>query len=704
MNAETDANRIATIRPTDAAAAVACAAARLSVPFDGLDVASALGVHPLPVGADGRCPALDRAVGAVGLEARWVELVPGHTHAVWIAVAPDNSALVTVTRRLRRGYEVTVFEAGTHTRRRLSTEKLAQLLGRPPGAAVPALVVAVEQALAELHDKTGTIRPWARVRRLIRVEREDIWVTIVYGLAIGVLSLMLPIAVQALVTTVAFGTVLQPLVVLTLLFALASGAAGVLRLMRAWVVEVVQQRIFSRAVADVARRLAGMPYSVLDRVHVPDLMNRFFEVPTIQKASAKLLISGVGLVLQTLLGLALLAFYHPLLLAFAIVLVLLLAIVVFAMGRGAVASALDESKAKYEAVGWLEHLARIPSAFKSGSGRALALGRADQTVRHYLDARRRHFRKLILQSGGGVALAVIGTTTLLGLGGVLVLRNQLTLGQLIAAELVVASLAAAFLDLGKQLETVYDLVQATTKLGLLVDLPSERCGGEPVPPGGAFEVRCHDLGFGFGGAAVIRRCALHVPAGSKVAVTGPGGSGKSTLLDLLATLRVPTGGNLELDGSDVRLLDLRELRESVILVRGGDFIDGPVLDNLRLLRQDAPLPEVERVVERLGLAPGIRRLAQGLATPLQPSGAPLSSTQQRRVALARALIARPRLLLLDGALDELGLSDAERDAVLGEVLGPDAPWTAVVVTRDPEVARRCRETHELVDGELRSSR
>ncbi len=701
MNAEL-ATTAATVRPTDAAAAVASAAARLGVPFDALDVASALGAHPLPIGGDGRCPALDRAVGALGLEARWVELVPGHTHAVWIAVAPGSNAIVVVTRRLGRRYEVTVFEAGTHTRMRVSAAKLAAMLGRPPGATVPALVVAVEQALGELHDATGKLRPWPRVRRLLRIEREDVWVSIVYGLAIGVLSLMLPVAVQALVTTVAFGSVMQPLVVLTLLFALAAGAAGVLRLMRAWVVEIIQERIFGRAVADVARRLAGMPFSVLDRVHVPDLINRFFEVPTIQKAVATLLVTGVGLVLQTLLGLALLAFYHPLLLAFALVLVILLAVVVFVMGRGAVDSALDESKAKYQAVGWLEHLARIPSAFKSGSGRALALGRADQTVRHYFDARRRHFRKLLLQSGGGVALAVVGTTALLGLGGVLVLRNQLTLGQLVAAELVVATLSAAFLELGKQLETVYDLVQATTKLGMLVDLPAERCGGEPVRPGGPFEVRCHDLGFSHGSNAVIRRCGLHVPAAAKVAIEGSGGAGKSTLLDVLSTLRAPTAGNLELDGSDVRLLDLRELRESVVLVRGAEFIDGPLLANLRLLRQEAPLFEVERVVECVGLGSAIRRLAQGLATPLQPSGAPLSSTQQRRLALARALLARPRLLLLDGALDELGLADAERDAVLDHVLGPGAPWTAVVVTRDPEVARRCSQTFRLVDGELRS--
>ena len=696
------------VQRQDAGAAVEAVAQRLGVAFDGFAVANALGRHPFEAGSGGRMPPVQRALAALGLEPRWGELLPRHARAVWMASTPwrqHAAAVVAVLGRRGLRHDVVVCRGGNVTRHRLFASQLERALGIGRGGTIGAVTAAPAQPLGAMHAPTGKLEPWQRFARLLRIERDDIGVTAVYGLGIGVLSLVLPIAAQALVTTVTFGTVLQPLVVLTVLFALGASAAGVLRLMQAWVVEVIQQRIFARAMSDVARRLASMPYSVLDKVHVPDLINRFFEVPTIQKSVAALLVEGVGLLLQTVLGLALLGFYHPLLLAFSATLVLLLSVVVFGFGRGAVASALDESKAKYRAVGWLENLARVPLAFKSAQGRQLALSRADQAIRHYLDARRRHFAKLLLQTGGGVALAVIGSTALLGLGGLLVLRNQLTLGQLVAAELVMAMLSAAFVKLGKQLEATYDLVQAATKLGLLVDLPAERGGGEPARRGtGPIAVRATDLSFSYGTTSVLRRCSLAVAAGQRIALLGEGGAGKSTLVDLLATLRTPTGGNVEIDGCDVRLVDLAELRQFVTLVRGADFIQASILENLRLLRQDAELHEVEHAVECVGLGDIVRRLDQGLGTQLQPGGAPLSSTQLQRLALARALLAQPRLLLLDGALDQLGVDGPSKAAILECVLGKDAPWTAIVVSRDSDVLARCTHTTKLVDGMLEESR
>jgi ABC-type bacteriocin/lantibiotic exporter with double-glycine peptidase domain len=690
----------------DALLAIEAVAHRLGVPCDAIDTAAALGSSDLSVLGDSEVAGLASALDALGVESRWVEQDPSALRSPWIARAPRNASadvladgLIVGLGRAGLRHDVVICRDGVAIRRRVWGPQLRTLLGIPAGTEVRALITSIGAPLAALHDPTHSMSPWRRVRRLAHLERSDIWVTVVYGIAIGVLSLVLPVAAQALVTAVAFGSVLQPLVVLTILFALAAVAAGVLHLLQAWVVEIVQQRVFGRALVDVARRLVSTPHNVGDRLHVPDLINRFFEVPTIQKSLAAILVGGVGLVLQTLLGLTLLAFYHPLLLAFSLLLVALLAFVIFWIGRGAVGSALDESRAKYQAVGWLEHLARIPMAFKSTSGRQLALTRADRFVRRYLDARRRHFRKLLMQTGGGIALAVVGPTALLGLGGLLVLRNQLTLGQLVAAELVMASLSAALVKLGKQLESVYDLVQGTTKLGMLVDLPAERRGGERSHAAKHADrpasLRAHDLSLVVANKSVLQRVALDVPAGAKVAVCGPGGAGKSMLLDVLASLRSPTGGNVELDGCDLRLLDLASVREEVLLVRGADFVDGSILDNLRLLRQQAPLEEVAAAVADVHLTEVVRALPDGLGTAMQPSGAPLSASQGRRLALARALVASPRLLVLDETLDVLGVDRAAKLAILDRVLARDAPWTVVVATSDADVIARCSDVLTL---------
>ncbi|MCB9753024.1 MAG: ABC transporter ATP-binding protein [Myxococcales bacterium] len=138
-----------------------------------------------------------------------------------------------------------------------------------------------------------------------------------------------------------------------------------------------------------------------------------------------------------------------------------------------------------------------------------------------------------------------------------------------------------------------------------------------------------------------------------------------------------------------------------MVARGADFVDGSVLDNLRLMARDCGKEASVRALLRLTqLERVVDGLPQGLETRMTPAGAPLSSSQARRLALARALAARPRVLLLDGALDGLGLEEDERDALLDAVLGPGAPWTVVVVTEDPAVAARCDRVATLRDGEL----
>ena len=194
-----------------------------------------------------------------------------------------------------------------------------------------------------------------------------------------------------------------------------------------------------------------------------------------------LLLTGVNLVLSTIIGLTVLAFYHQFLLAFSIVLVTALAAIVFLLGRRALGTSIAESKRKYEVVDWLEELARHPRVFKGPGGLELATTRADGLVRSYLDARRAHFRILLRQISSLLALEVVAATLLLVVGGWLVLDQQLTLGQLVASEIIVSAIVASISKLGKQFEAWYDAVAAVDKLGHLVDLPLERAGGETPP-------------------------------------------------------------------------------------------------------------------------------------------------------------------------------------------------------------------------------
>jgi putative ABC transport system ATP-binding protein len=544
--------------------------------------------------------------------------------------------------------------------------------------------------------------PMRRLLALIRAERLDLGVVVVYAVGVGILGLTTPIAVEVLVNTVAFGTLRQPLVVLTLLLLGGLLFSAALRAMQTWVVEILQRRLFLRLVADLAHRLPRVEVSAFDRANGPELLNRYFDIFTIQKAAASLLLDGLNIVLTSLVGLIVLAFYHPYLLAFDIVLLGVVMMVLWILGRGATASAVQESYAKYEVAGWLEEVARHPVAFKLAGGPELARRRTDQLAATYLLDRKTHFRVVFRQVVGALFLYAVANAGVLGIGGFLVIERQLTLGQLVAAELIVSAVVASFAKIGKHLETFYDLLASLDKVGGLTDLPVEEPGDVTRLPecsaSGSHLVARH-VSFAFPGRPdILRGVDFELAAGERVALTGVSGSGRSALLDLLVGMREPTHGRVELDGVDVRDIHRSVLRERAAMVKGNEVIVGSLFDNVSFGR-DLDRQEVRYALSRVGLLDDVDDFPDGLNTELHSTGAPLSQGQMMRLTLARAIAGDPSLLIIDRALD--GLDPQTREIVLRSVFDPQAPWTLLVVTDDPAVAVRCTRSLVLSNGSCR---
>ena len=552
------------------------------------------------------------------------------------------------------------------------------------------------------HGPSPPVRLW----RLLRPESTDIVIVAVFAAVIGVLSLATPVAVESLVNTIAFGRLVQPIVVLSLVLLAFLGFAALLRMLQTWVAEILQRRIFVRVVADLAWRLPRVEQKALDRQHGPELMNRFFDVMTVQKSAALLVVDGIAIVLQTAVGMAVLAFYHPILLGFDVVLLILIAGVVYLLGRGSVRTAIDESKAKYEVAAWLEDIARHQLAFKGSGGDEHAVLMADRLAVRYLAARQSHFAILIRQIGFALALQAVAGSVLFGIGGWLVVSGQLTLGQLVAAELIVTVIVGSFAKLGKQMESFYDLLAAVDKLGHLFDLPVERQSGQSVPwRSGPAIAQLQDAEYRYpGGEGGLEKSSLELRAGEILALTGPAGSGKSTLLDLLYALRTATSGYVEIDGQDLRELRPCEVRRQVILIRDAETLTGTIADNLYLERLDVSHELVADTLAGLGLRQAIRQLPAGMQTRLLPSGAPLTENQGRLLALARALVGQPRLLLIDGLLDSL--QDETLARVLAYLRTLRTKTTIVIVTGRTDVERRCDRVVSLGghDSQIKTSR
>ena len=556
--------------------------------------------------------------------------------------------------------------------------------------------------LSRLRTADGQPRmtPGGRLRALLSGERQTLTVAVVYSVVIGLLSLVVPVAVQSLVNNIAFASALQPLVVLTLFVLVALGFSTAMNALRAGVVEIVQRSIFARVATDVTHRLLHVRANAFDYYHGPELVNRFFDVVTVQKAASLLLLDGLNIVMQTIIGMVLLAVYHPWLLAFDVLMFGAMFFIIVVLGRGAIGTAIKESKAKYALEGWLEQIAAHLITFKSAGGAEYAERRSHGLLEHYLEYRSSHFSILIRQIIASFALQAIASAALLGIGGWLVVARQLTLGQLVASELIVTAMVSAFTKFGKQLEIFYDLSAAMDKLGDLVDLPLERRGGEAVLAGtGPLRLALNDVQVHYepDDDPALNVEHWEVGAGERLGLTGPNGSGKSTVADVLFGLRTPSNGVVRIDDIDLRSIPLAQLRRDVALVRDVELFPGTIVDNVRLGRDHLTLQDVTAALESVGLMDELLKLPEGLQTTLHPHGRPLSYRQSRRIMIARAIVGRPRLLVLDGALDHVD-RHRERDRLVSVLFAPTAPWTLVCITERPDLLARCSRVVTLHDG------
>ena len=540
------------------------------------------------------------------------------------------------------------------------------------------------------------LSPFARLQALLRPEWSDIWIVIVFAFVVGLLTLATPIAVEALVNTVAFGRFLQPVVVLALILLTFLAFSAAIRALQTYVAELVQRRLFARVAGDLAFRLPRTSTESTDGLYLPELANRFFDIVTVQKVTAQLLLDGVGLVLSAVIGMAVLAFYHPWLLGFDVVMMASIAFIIFVLGRGAVASAIKESKNKYYMASWLEDISRCPTAFRTAGGNELALERADRLVHEYLEARHKHFGILMRQMIFALSLQAVASTVLLGLGGWLVIDGQLTLGQLVAAELIVTVIVGAFAKLGKHLESFYDLLASVDKLGALFDLTTEQHDGIlEMNASGPAKVTLESVDYGAAnGKRLMAPITMQVDGGETVALLGGSGSGKSTLLDLIYGLRSPSAGRLTIDGFNP--LDLRSdiLRGQVSLVRSAEVFHGTLEENIHLHRSTVTSADVRSALEVTGLYEDVLRLSKGFDTKLNGNGVPLSANQRDLLCLARGIAGKPRLLMVDGLLDRL--SDDELDRILTNLLRNDRPWTLILATGRRSIAERCDKTLQLL--------
>jgi ABC-type multidrug transport system fused ATPase/permease subunit len=298
-------------------------------------------------------------------------------------------------------------------------------------------------------------------------------------------------------------------------------------------------------------------------------------------------------------------------------------------------------------------------------------------------------------------LPSLGMAVILLVGGREVINGGLSLGNFTAFYTYLLMLVAPMRILGTALGMAQRAVASGNRLFEILDRGPriESPAGAPPLPSGAGRVEFRGVGLTYRDVPALRDVDLAVEAGKTVALVGPSGSGKTSLVALLARLYDPTEGDVVIDGADLRSIELRSIRSEVAFVADDSFLfSASIAENIAYAKPDASGEAIERAARRAQAHGFITRLPDGYETVVGERGLTLSGGQRQRIAIARALLADPRILVLDDATSSV---DARTEAAIREGLAEVmAGRTTFIVAHRLSTISLADEIVVLDDGQI----
>ena len=549
--------------------------------------------------------------------------------------------------------------------------------------------------------KIDTKAVWDRFFGLIKLERRDVYQIFYYALFAGVVSLSLPLGIQAIINLIQGAQISNSWVILVVLVTLGVMFTGALQIMQLRIIETLQQRIFTRSSFELSYRFPKIRMSQLRNYYPPELANRFFDTLTLQKGLSKILIDVPTALIQIIFALILLSFYHPFFIFFGLSLLVLMYFVFRYTVKKGVETSLVESKHKYRVAHWIQEVARSVVSFKLSGNTQLALNKNDALVCDYLQAREAHFKVIKFQYIKMIAFKVTVTAGLLAIGGALVLNQQMNIGQFVAAEIVILLVINSVEKLIVSLETLYDMLTAIEKLGQVVDFKLESQEGKTPEFKTPFRLELDDVWYSVEGREepVLSNISFCVEPKEVVLLRGVSGSGKSSLMRVLAGVNTPTSGSVFIDNTNLKAIQLNHFRTHLGLSLSDEVpFEGTLRENLTFGNTDIDEQYLEELLTVIGLKEFVRSLPFGLDTLISPEGRHISYTVTKKIILIRALLKQPKMLLLEDPLDQF--RPEETSKIIDYLCDKKHNWSIVVISNNSYWNTKCTKSLELNEGQI----
>jgi len=519
-----------------------------------------------------------------------------------------------------------------------------------------------------------------RFWNLLSQYKSEIRQIYIYAVFIGMVNLTLPLGIQAIINYIQTGEITSSWIVLVGFVLIGIAITGTLQVVQLRIVENIQQDLFARSAFEFAYRIPKITFFQLDKIHAPELANRFFDTLTIQKGLPKILIDFSLAIFQIAFGLILLAIYSPyfIILGFSLVVILLLIFKI--TGPKGLETSLIESKYKYRLVHWLEEIARVNRSFKLNGYSKFHLEKSDDIVVGYLAARENHFQVLINQFRFFIAFKVFLAAGLLILGGFLVFNESMNLGQFVAAEIVIILIINSVEKVLRIIDTIYDVLTALEKIGYVTDLKlDENKGTAEIEEFTALSVRAANVEFSFPDEkrSIFDDLSFEIPAKAKVSITGKSGSGKTLLLQIIAGIHQIVDGEIYINEVPIVNYNLNNLYSKIgIAFPTNQLFEGTFKENILMGRLISE-KDLQEIIKVLSLNDYFVTQTKGIDSHVDSGGRRLPRSVIQKLLIARILVARPQLLLLE---DPLHFVDEEtKKTIIDYIMSPERDWTVVVV-------------------------
>lgn len=557
------------------------------------------------------------------------------------------------------------------------------------------------ELIKEAKSYTTTQRFW----KLLKPDSEEIKSVYAYSIFSGIVSLSLPLGIQAIINLIQGGQINSAWMVLVFFVVLGIAGNGILQIFQLRITENIEQKIFTRAAFEFAYRIPKIKIEAMYNQFGPELMNRYFDVMNIQKGLSKILISISTAAIQVVFGLILLSLYHPFFIMYSIFLVLFVYFIFRITAKKGLSTSLTESKHKYRLAHWLEEVARTGISFKLAGRTDLPITEAEGHVSNYIDSRENHFKVLIQQYSLLVVFKVVIATTLLAVGGILVMEQVMNIGQFVAAEIIILLVIASVEKLIVSLDVIYDTLTSLEKVGQVTDLELESTDGLDIMKecqtcGMAIDIKNLSFTYPYSNRKTLQDINLTIKDGERLLIAGKNGSGKSTLLHVMAGLYDIIEGVVSYDGLPRDNLNIESLRTIIgTCLDGEDLFEGKLIDNITMGRANATFENVKWAIEHLGLQDFVKSLPKGFDSEIQPYGSKLPRSIIQKLIIARAIADKPKILLFEYTFEHI--DEVHKREIIDFITHPSNEWTVIASSSDPYIAQKFDNIVIMDGGEIK---